>query len=222
MIDGNDGIPKFQKIIRTGAPLIKAIPSIASTVAGLVSMINTEMKFVDTNINGNFSKPAFILQNLNLITQGDDESNRIGRSIRAVNLTVRISINMNLALNNEIVRVMVVCDKSLDPGLAETPTIILSKILEDSTVAPVVSPLNKDYGKRFVLMKDKVFTLNANTRTNFVQKWFMRCGFHIKFDSGSSGDASENSIYFVVISDNNSVTNESAINTVCRLNYTDT
>lgn len=220
LVDKTDGQPRFLKMINSGLPYVAAIPSIAKTLGGVIAAINTEHKFHDADTTDSFYNADPVFMQLNGIAQGDDYTNRIGRSIRAINLTLRWTTTMNASTVDESYRMLIVCDKMLDPDDGETPSQIVTKLLQDTT-NPVLSPINREYSDRFVILKEKMYSLSDGQGTRAFNKVFLRLGFHIKFDGTTQTLQSANSLYFILLSDNANSTNPSSCEVYSRLNYTD-
>lgn len=222
LVDGHDTTPGYQRAVQNTGSWLSAIPGLISTVGNIVSLINVERKYVD---NANIDYPqttAFpIWQFLTNIAQGDDENTRNGNKVLLQNITCRLYINLVGTQTVGHVRFMLVCDKNYDASNGETFTTILGKILEDTTY-PLISPLNKNEGKRFVLMKDKLLTLVAGSdRQSISRKFFMKTPFHVEFDGPLSTDSGNNSVYMIILTDVTGVGNSSTITWYTRTNYTD-
>lgn len=220
LVDGNDGQPKFMKILKAGAPYAAAIPAIAKTVSGIVTAINTEQKWHDVAVDGaSFYKANPYFAVLSGITGGIDYTQRTGRSIRDQNLTVRWATQMNDDILCETIRVCIVCDKFLEPGLGETPAQIMSKIFVDPTNP--LSPINREYSDRFVILKEKLYSVDHGQGIKYSGKAFLQLGIHTKFDGLNANDTAENTIYFIVLTDNTETTLPGDVDLYSRLNYTD-
>lgn len=210
------------KILRSGASVASAIMPLAKTVGGLVTMLNTERKFFDySNLNQPLSGLTPFINNLIATNQGTDYTERIGRSIRMLDITIRWNYVIDPQVPTERVRLTLVCDKFIDAAEAESANQIVAKLYQDST-NPTYSPINRDYSDRFVIMKDWLFAGSVAARPNIAKKYFQKLGFHQKYTGTLDTNYAEGTIYIVCTSDNLSSTDFSSFSLESRVNFTDT
>lgn len=135
-----------------------------------LSMLNSEKKFVDLTAQtpGAISAGAFTL--LNPLSQGTANGTRVGDQVRFTDLDVRLTL-YNTPTNTAWVRIMII--KDMQPNGA-APT--LANLLSD-TGGGVVSFRNLDYGKRFRVYADRVYSLMANDLETPAQPMFVK--FHV-------------------------------------------
>lgn len=189
-----------------------------------------EKKFLDTT--SNFVAGANILEkyNVNIIPQGDTESERIGRKITIRNIYLRGSAQLTTqtAANVSSVgfRVYILVDTQTN-GAAFNTTDFLA-------ASSILSFRNLDNQTRFKVLHDKVYTLTSGgagqtgaSTFNTLEgrryfKFGKKCNIPIEFDSsagtGVTATQTVNSIWVCII---NTDTNTLNITTETRVRYTD-
>lgn len=213
--------PSFVEKIARGAG---SVATLARAIAPIVSMVNTEEKFVDksSTVSLPVATPAII--SLTNMAQGLTDITRIGDSIKARFLQLRLKFTpLFSAVASNHIRMMLVIDKSIN---AATPvnTLTLANLFQNS--ADILSPINKDQGDRFVILKDKQIILNnlgAGTAnpggdTRFL-KLNMPLDFHIRFVAPTTTDLGPNNVFLVLWSD--VVTTGPTCSYYSRFKYTD-
>lgn len=194
LVDGGNLIDRATSLVRSGAPYIKSLGALASEVALLKDMVNVEAKYVDTAGNGTIST-AGVIGILSLIAQGNTDQQRSGNQIKGKSIQIKIDITRNTAATSNRVKVMLVCDKEYDGA---NPT---QANLFQVTGNPL-SPINKDYSKRFVILKTKHFAVDAgNPSMSF--SWFQKLPFHLFYDgtTAAQADCKENQLLIVMVED---------------------
>lgn len=186
--------------------------TIAKTVYGMVKLLNVEKKFMDASGTPTVSSSGTVIA-VSLNAQGTTDQTRIGNSILFQDFTLRFECYMSNAATRSNLRILVICDKELDGAL---PTV--ANILQ---AVSVISPINKDFSKRFVLLKEKKYSLSITGNQTAQGKVYMKLPFHAFYDgaTGAIGDAKENQILLLFISDE--ATNTPSINYYSRINFTD-
>lgn len=182
------------------------VAKLAGAIAPIVAAINTEEKYVDYTSSVTFSNASPQIINLTRTAQSLTDTGRIGDSVKARFLQIRNHfVADHSTVNNNIIRCMIFVDKSVSAsmGIAD-PT--LANLFTSST--NVFSPLNKDNGDRFVLLKDKIFTLDCPTATNAVagarggSTRFMKINlpldFHIRYVAANLNDVGPNQVYMLL------------------------
>lgn len=223
----NPRVRKVKKMIGEQPSMVERIASgvgsvakLASAIVPLVTAINTEEKYFDTTASVNPLKSTPTIQALNLISQGLTDSTRIGNSIKAQSLMCRFHFSGNFAAQPvNVCRYMLVVDKAVNAATpVAAPT--LSLILEQSS--NLLSPINKDQGDRFVILKDKIFTLNLPGTGGghaVLHKEFKKLDFHIRYVAPNSTDLGPNAIYLIFWTDQ--TVQAPTITYYTRLKYTD-
>lgn len=127
--------------------------------------------------------------------QGLGDQARNGNSVKGKGIYSKIYLLKNSTVSTSVVRLMWVLDKECDGSL---PTI--SNILDN---VDVVSGINKDYSKRYAILKDKVVTLSDGFGPNRFMKVYFPTDFHVHYDGASAAitDAKENQVFLIAISD---------------------
>jgi len=187
LVDGGNLIDRATSLVRSGAPYIKSLSALASEVALLKDMVNVEAKYVDTAGSGTISTGG-VIGILSLIAQGNTDQQRSGNQIKGKSIQIKIDITRNVSAVSNRVKIMLLCDKEYDGA---NPTI--ANVLQ--TTGNPLSPMNKDYSKRFVILKTKHFAVDAgNPSMSF--SWFTKLPFHLFYDGTTAGqaDCKENQI----------------------------
>lgn len=125
--------------------------NIASTVA---AMVNSEDKYKDTDFNGSLSDTSPLQAIQNRITQGSDNTERVGRQIRLTAFHYRAVLTMNTAATTQQLAVYVVVDKKHNGSL-----FTMSDYL---TANNEISFRNIDNHSRFHTIYRKCFNFSIN------------------------------------------------------------
>lgn len=182
----------MDKIARYAGP----IGRIAKTVGGIMQMINPEVKYVD---NGSAVTPVTntgtVLATYTTMAQGLGDQARNGNTVKGKSISGKMHIVKSSSVVTSAIRFLWVLDKECDGAL---PT--LSQILDS---VDLTSGLNKDYSKRYAILKDKVFTLNDGGGQSRFTKFYFPTDFHVHFDGTSAAitDAKENQVFLFALSD---------------------
>lgn len=201
---------------------------VAQAVAPVIAAINTEEKYYDqtaaiTAYNpGTNDQLLFITQG---IANGTDDNTRIGNSILARKLMLRMAIDFPSTVGAPNVMylharaMLVVWKENLQ---ANGPTI--NKIFE--APANLYSPVNKDYSDQFVVLKDKFFTLTNSSgvacQAGFRSfKWFRKINWHMRFLGTGTSSGTQNHILLILRSSAAGVGNAMSCTYYSRLLYTD-
>ena len=127
--------------------------SIATMLKGLINVERKYKILSNTFSVGTSGQTA----GLNSIAQGTDDTERIGRSLKATSWLMRATVQQNPAATSPTTcRMMVLWDRQ--PAGAPA-------VLEVMETANPLSSLNKDHGKRFTTLWDRTFTLNDQRPT---------------------------------------------------------
>jgi len=185
----------MDKIARYAGPVGK----IAKTVGGIIQMINPEKKYVD-NTSSLISVPntGVAVATYTTMAQGLGDQARNGNTIKGVSISGKMYLQKNINVQTTGIRLMWVLDKECDGSIPS-----LSQILDN---VDIVSGVNRDYSKRFVLLKDKMLTLNDGGGQTKFQKFFFPTDFHVHYDGSSAAitDAKENQVFLFAVSDQTS------------------
>lgn len=208
LVTGKDEYP-----IERYARYVGAVGNVARTVMGIAKMVNTELKYHDTNGSGTQTNTLGVNYLSNLGT-GTSDQTRTGNSILGKDLQVNYTITMNASATNTFFRIMIIVDKQCD-GADPTG----GSILSDPT--RVTSPLNKDFTNRFVNLRDTVLSLSTSGNTNVSGKIYIKVPWHIYYDGSSSTNSSfkENQLFLIMLS--NETTNPPTVTWNGRFNFYD-
>lgn len=189
-----------------------------------------ELKFLDTALAAtNITTVGTVNPNINVIAQGDGQSQRIGRKvvIKSIHFKGRLikTNSSDPTFTFTTTRLILVQDKQAN-GQAFAVTDYL-------TSADYLSHKNLSNSNRFVCLLDQTFTMNnqagawdgsADQFGNVGKKWekYIRCNIPIEYDTQASTGAiatqRSNSIALIMIND---VNNASTLQYNCRIRYSD-
>lgn len=173
--------------------------TIASTVGSIMRMINPEKKYIDNTISlTSVPNTGITVATYTMMAQGLGDQARNGNTVKGVDVSGKMYLQKNIGVQTTAMRLLWVLDKECDGSIPS-----LSQILDN---VDIVSGVNKDYSKRFVILKDKMLTLNDGGGQTKFQKYYFPTDFHIHYDGTSSAitDAKENQIFLFAISDQTS------------------
>lgn len=193
-----------------------AVSTLARAIVPYIKANNAEAKYFDQSATVNPTFPNASIVVMSNMAQGLTDITRIGNSIKAKDLKVKYTFTpsyTSLPYNNT--RVMIIIDK-MQGGVAAP---VITQILEDST--NYLSPLNKDFTDRFVLLRDNYYTINQGGNAPLQHELFLKLDYHIRYLSSGAAvaDQGPGAIYFVVI--NREATNVNTTSFYSRLNYYD-
>lgn len=211
---------------------VGSVAKLATAVVPLAAAINTEEKFNDDSATittyGVNSNPNLTCLTSG-ISQGTDESDRIGNSILFRNLQVRLAVSM--PVDHTATPPVVGCHHRVlffvwkENEQQNPPTI--AKLLQDPT--NMYSPVNKDNSDSFVIMKDKHMQLNAASTTTKLTtecfrtfKYFKKLQWHARY-TGPDGnnERSQNHVWMLTMSSAPSSAYQVGTTYYRRVNYTD-
>lgn len=173
--------------------------TIANTVGGIIRMINPEKKYIDNTVSlTSVSNTGTLVANYTMMPQGLGDQARNGNTIKGVDIHGKMYLQKNIGVQTTAMRLLWVLDKECD-GAAP----LLSQILDN---VDIVSGINRDFSKRFVILKDKMLTLNDGGGQTKFQKYYFPTDFHVHYDGSTAAitDAKENQVFLFAISDQTS------------------
>lgn len=182
----------MDRIARYAGPVGK----IAKTVGGIIQMINPEKKYVDNTVSLTaIPNTGVALATYTTMAQGLGDQARNGNTIKGVSISGKMYMQKNIGVQTTGLRLLWVLDKECDGAIPS-----LSQILDN---VDIVSGVNRDFSKRFVILKDKMLTLNDGGGQTKFQKYFFPTDFHVHFDGSTASitDAKENQVFLFAISD---------------------
>lgn len=196
---------------------VGTVATIAKTVAGIVSVINTEDKYIDTQIATSMDNTGGMPQIvLNAIATGSDRNQRNGNKILNKSLQLSYQCFMQAAdtAPARTVRLVLLIDKKPQIGNDNF-----------SNIYTPVQPwglIDKDSkGDRYVILKDwKIILSNGNERVSWEQQYISLDRLHTQYFSTTATSFESGKIMLVAISD---APNSSSVllNGTARFAYTD-
>lgn len=181
----------------------------------LKNLINVEFKKHDVynSVNSNNTGNLILLNGL---SNGDDYNDRDGRSVRFKSIQVQTRTLLNPSSTNTVFRMILFLDKQANAG---SPAV--TELLDVSTAARTDAFRNLDYRKRYVILKDKRFTINSDYPEKIVD-FYKKLDMKTIYDDSSTStinDITTNSLYLYLVSDE--VTNTPATLYNVRLRFID-
>lgn len=169
-----------------------ATASKALTLAKRVySMVDPERKYIDTDISQTIDSTGFV-QCLVQLGQGDTAEQRTGNSIKLESLVFKgaLSFDTGTTSNNTFFRLIVLIDTS-HQGVAPA----ITDVLDSSSTT---SLLNLNNRGRFVILYDKLFTLN-DYRLSRQFQYYKKLNLHVRYSGTTNTVASvgKNAIYMI-------------------------
>lgn len=217
--------PTLLEKIASGAG---SVARLATAVAPMIAAINTEHKYVDNTGAVTAYDPGASDSIVHLsagLINGTQDNQRIGNSILAKDIQLRMAINFPATVGSPSVmglhcRATIICWK--DNAQENPPTI--AKIFEVPNI--IYSAISKDYSDQFVVIKDKFFTVQSSagiTATAGFQhmKWFKKLNFHMRYDGIQGTDHTQNHIFLILRSTATGPSNALQATYYSRLNFTD-
>ncbi len=177
------------------SPIVKVakLANKALDVAVMVkALVNVEYKsftialVTDPNSTG-------VVTHLTAIAQGSDFSNRIGRKIKLLSLSIRGNIAINGSATNSIYRLLILRDNS---GTTTPPTI--ANLFTDT--ATFLNNKNKigdpQSNSRFTVLSDTWYTINiGNENTRKKIQIYKKVNFHVNYSGTAATDEGKGCVY---------------------------
>lgn len=192
-------------------------PYVAKSLYGLISHLNVETK-ERYNSFDNVIDPIAATNtatiDLTNTGRGTGASNRIGNSIKTLSLQLKMLFEKSSTNSNvNIIRFIIYVDKQDSTANPAT----LGDILQDGT--NMLSLTNQENTDRFVILKDKYFTLSdASNRDTYISKFYKKLNFHTRYTVGADTPA-ENNIFLIAFT--NQVSDTSGLLIQSKLRFTD-
>ncbi len=208
---------------------------VATSVAAL---INTEFKFVDTNVSAAaLATPATtaFITNLTAMQQGTDEQNRVGNSILPKGLNIRLEFSGNPSGGAiQEIRYVIIIDRDQDGA---DPTIV--QLLQTATLLD--SFLNMDNKKRFRVLVDRKFHVGNSSTASHIKRNVSRSHYlkfnkpqrlrahnhvkrkwyHVLYSGTSAAETDQDNGAIYILAWSNEVTNSPTCRITARLRYID-
>lgn len=170
------------------------LASKALSVARYVkSLINTEAKHLDFTGTSAPNTSGAVLQ-YSALAQGTTDITRVGNSLKVVSQLHRFQIDKHVTPNATVVRLIIFINK-FPKGTNATPSNVLERL-------DVLSPLNIDQAKNFLVLRDIMIDLNTDKPCQTV-KFFHKEQRHVKFNGvlGTDANVDSGSLNVLFISD---------------------
>ena len=158
--------------------------------------IRPEFKCKDTTVNVNLNTTAATVL-LSGIGRGDDMHERIGREVmlKSIQYEIKAAVTSGTGVDQEG-RIMIVYDKQCNGAVFNATDVL--------TAADTTSFRNLTYRKRFWILSDEHFTLNASAESgsHLRMKYYRRVGLPITFNANDNGDVTDistGSLYLLII-----------------------
>lgn len=198
------------------------VMSLAKDVKMLKGIINSEKKFHDYSLSANLDTTG-LKDGCTRIAQGQDNDNRIGRSILAKSLYIKGRVTFeDDTLTAQAVRMVIVQDRQQNGSIPDF-TGDQDGVLQSKTF---YSPLNMENSNRFKILFDRVFSFSKDStrpvQHQYFKKW-IKLNSHIHY-SGTGSTAAEmdvNNLYILTFTDGNTTTTQSSMQGCIRLRYYD-
>lgn len=163
----------------------------------LKNMVNVEYKNHDVEVSSTSMDVNGSITALNYVDQGDGTESRDGSMFRCKSLEMRYNLNLHDNLTAPTtVRIILFLDT--DPS-GTTPTV--GQLLDDTT-NPHLSPRNLDNRSRFVIIYDKLLTLNPNGLERYAAKIFKKLDYKVLITgaTASAANVKKNGLYSCFLS----------------------
>lgn len=203
----------FYKHINTASRVANTAYTALKIAKGVASLVNAEYKYHDDDYLFT-ADDSGLIEFMSGITEGDDNTQRNGRSVRAKSLFLTGSVAQHASATETIVRIIVFRDKA-NQGFAPT-------VLDVLKSADVASPLNVDYaGNRFQILRDvrRQFS-NSGTKICWIKE-YIELNSHLTYigTTGAVIDSATNALYMLAIS--NETTNQPGFELHSRIQFID-
>lgn len=214
--------PTLVERIASGAG---SVARLATAVAPVIAAINTELKYSDTAVQMVAYDPGTNdwIQLLSGISQGVDDTERIGNSVLVKNIAIKAQMQYTADSTDLIVSYRFILFVWKANANSNPPS--STKLFE--VPSNFFSAFNKDYTDQMVILKDKIIVKEAQTIPSTTAelgisylKIFKKLNFHLRWLNSTTG-VTENHIYVCFRCDSPLIGNSGLCNLYSRLNFTD-
>lgn len=185
----------------------------------IASVINPEVKFVDTNISNFGQGTTATVTHLTSIAQGDGPNDRNGDSIKTKDLLVRGNVQIPLAAEGTYhvcrFRLIIVVDTQ-NQG---TPPTIAEVLDSSGDLIDAPRETQTQVGNRFKHLLDRRITLTVGGRQSSDFREYIRLGHHVHYSGPLSTNELAGNIWAMYVSDQN--TNPPTFDMTTRIGYYD-
>lgn len=205
---GQSPLTMAERIVRNADGYVGALARSVSIIQGLV---NSEVKYRDVAVSGTINNTPTYTQTLSGLDEGDDSTQRNGRTILYKNFILRASVTCPSAGAPTQVGWALILDKEPDN------TFVWNNVFASSSVNALV---NKDETERYVILKRGIMTFSSPDNLIKTLNLFINLkGIHEKFKGTTANDVDKNAIVLVAYCANAS--NSPTILGSSRLNFYD-
>jgi len=156
---------------------------------------------------------------LNGIARGDEINERIGREVTMRSIQVKGNCHVTAGTGvDQIHRVMIIYDRQTNAAALTAAQVLVA--------VGVDQPRNLENRKRFKILFDRSFALNASGKPGSYRTWqfYRRLAHPVTFNAGDAGtvaDITTGSLYFVTIGTELAGATAGQTTYSCRIRYTD-
>lgn len=178
----------------------------------LKSLLNVEYKNIDNSISMTPDVSASTSMLLNSVAQGDDRTNRDGRSVRFRYMTMKLQLH--ISTTSTITRLIIVNDREAENGVA-----LDTKLLTSNSIT---SLYNIDSTRRFKVLFDRTFSMDEDNKSDIFIKFNKRMFSKTKYNGTSTGISNiETNAYYLYAVSNAAFGVAPVISGVVRLRFVD-
>lgn len=181
----------------------------------LKSRVHSEFKYLDTVVTNTPTTTA-VLALLNGMSKGDGVANREGRQIRVKSILSNTLLTINTSATASNIRIVYFIDKQAN---AAAP--VFGDVFTSSSNY-ITSARNLNNRKRFVILKDHVYTLDPDNHNAIRMSFYKKLDMSTIYDASDAGDITDiktNALYMMYIC--NEATFTPTINSYNRVRFLD-
>lgn len=211
-------LSRVGKYMSTGAKGLVLASTALKVAKQVKSMINVEFKNYEQQFNASVTN-AGLIQCLNDPSQGDQEGNRDGDSIRCKSVSITGYLRANAAgTTTQRIRVIIFIDKENNSPGTTDPTVGTTayRVLNDADYTEFKYIENSN---RYKILKDKTYMLNKDTKEEIPFKYYKKLSLKTYYIDQNNDTPKKNGIWFILISGSTSEHPGYYFNT--RLRYVD-
>lgn len=176
-----------------------AVGQLAKRVSKLSMLVKPEFKYISAvaSVTPSSTVPTQAL--LNGMASGDGVGQREGRQIFIKSVQGLIHVNINASATHTHVRYALLIDKA--PAGATFST---GALYDVSMAGYVDSFRNLDYRRKFIILKEGNFQLDALGPREKIIKFYHKLNLRVQYDdsdAGSIADIQTNALYLMLMSD---------------------
>lgn len=177
------------------------------------SLVNVEYKNIDFGSTAAISSTATYSDAITDVAQGDDQTNRSGRTIKLTSIEVRHGLAIHASATQSAVRIIFGIDH--DPtGVTATAGDLISDTASINSLRTITASQG-----RFTVLLDRIYDMsNAGTR-NINYKWFHKLGHHNFYNGTAAASNGKGRLFMLLIS--NEATNTVAQDLKIRVKFID-